>query len=186
MARNTSMGKPNQQRLRLKLPDGSEFEAEGTAEFVQSERQQFQASINPPPTNNIRAQSKSPEENPYALNIHWETIIEQKDGGIHLRAKLSGDRSHKDACMVLLSASQSLLRQPRPTATQLAKWLRISGYPVQRMDRTLQEGIAQREILSSGSRRARRYELTGPGKIKALLLAQQLASTVTGQKPKPL
>ena len=177
------MNELNRQRLRLKLPDGSEFEAEGTAEFVQSERQQFQASTTLPPTGAIQSQNGNPKENPYTVNIHWDTIIEQKDSGIHLRAKLSGDKSHKDACMVLLSASQSLLHQPRPTATQLAKWLRISGYPVQRLDRALQKGIAQGEILSSGSRRARRYELTGPGKIKALLLAQQLSSTVTGQKP---
>ena len=61
---------------------------------------------------------------------------------------------------------------------KLAKWLRISGYPVQRMDRALQEAIAQGEILSSGSRRARRYELTGPGRIKAYLLAHQLTTIV--------
>ena len=65
----------------------------------------------------------------------------------------------------------------------VAKWLRASGYPIGRMDRTLQDAIAQGELLSSGSRRSRRYELTATGKIKALLLAEQLTHMVLGKRP---
>ncbi|MDD5629517.1 MAG: hypothetical protein PHU21_10670, partial [Elusimicrobia bacterium] len=110
--------------------------------------------------------------------LAWDAMIERKGQNIHLRAKLPADRSQKDACLVLLIASQKLLHQPKPTAAQLAKWLRVSGYPVQRMDRALQEAIAQGELLASGSRRARRYELTGPGRVKAFLLAHQLAASI--------
>jgi hypothetical protein len=79
-------------------------------------------------------------------------------------------------------ASERLLSQPKPTATMLAKWLRTSGYPVGRMDRTLQDAISQGELLSSGSRRSRRYELTATGKIKALLLSEQLTAVVLGRR----
>ena len=37
----------DRQRLRLKLPDGAEFEAEGTPDFVRSERQEFLAGLQP-------------------------------------------------------------------------------------------------------------------------------------------
>ena len=163
---------PNQ-RLRLKLPDGSEFEAEGSPEFVRAERMEFLSSPKTP----AAAPAIRPGDQEPA--IAWESIIERKGQNAYLRAKLPADKPQKDACLVLMAASQKLLHQPKPTAAQLAKWLRISGYPIQRMDRALQEAIAQGEILSSGSRRARRYELTGPGRIKAYLLAHQL-NTIVG------
>jgi hypothetical protein len=173
----------NHQKLRLKLPDGAEFEAEGTQDFVRAERQEFMASLKTQPAGatpelpaTLRGQPKAGQE----LSLAWESMIERKGHELHLRAKLPGDRPLKDACLVLLAASQKLLHQPKPTAAQLAKWLRISGYPVQRMDRSLQEGIAQGELLASGSRRARRYELTNPGRIKAFLLAHQLAASIEG------
>ncbi|OGS41228.1 MAG: hypothetical protein A2506_00965 [Elusimicrobia bacterium RIFOXYD12_FULL_66_9] len=64
----------------------------------------------------------------------------------------------------------------------LGKWLRASGYPVVRMDRALQDAVSQGELLSSGSRRSRRYELTASGKIKALLLSEQMTSAVLGRR----
>lgn len=168
-------------RLRLKLPDGAEFEAEGSPDFIRSERAEFMSSL-------PRASAGTAPSDPYQAsksgqepNIAWDTLTERKGHDIHLRAKLPGDKSQKDACLVLLAASQKLLNQPKPTAAQLAKWLRISGYPVQRMDRALQEGVSRGEILSSGSRRARRYELTAPGKLKAMLLAYQLMTHIHGQ-----
>lgn len=166
------------QKLRLKLADGSEFEAQGSTEFIQAERREFLASLRTLPAAGPQPQAKTAAPGP---EISWEAMIERKGHNISLRAKLPGDRPQKDACLVLLAASAKLLHQPKPTAAQLAKWLRVSGYPVQRMDRALQEAIAQGELLSSGSRRARRYELTGPGKIKAYLLAHGLATAINGQ-----
>ena len=79
-----------------------------------------------------------------------------QERGLTLRGKIQGgDKAGKDACLVLLMASERLLNQPRPTATMVAKWLRASGYPIGRMDRTLQDAISQGELLS----RAR----AGPG-----------------------
>ena len=165
-------------RLRLKLPNGAEFEAEGSPEFLISERELFLRGA--PAKTGPGAPSAAEEQEPGRPQIAWEIITEIRGRNIQLRAKLQREKSEKDACLVLLAASEKLLRQAKPTATQLAKWLRNSGYPIGRMDRTLQNAVTQGEILSSGSRRARRYELTAPGRLKAYINAEQLTANVTG------
>lgn len=166
-------------RLRLKLPNGAELEAEGDAEFVRQERAEFLLRQTPAP--GPAETGAGPRREP---RVDWNAVVEAKSGGLTLRGKIPGaDKAGKDACLVLLLASERLLSQPKPTAALLGKWLRVSGYPVGRMDRTLQDAIAQGELLSSGSRRSRRYELTAAGKIKALLLAEQLTAAVLGRHP---
>jgi hypothetical protein len=165
-------------RVRLKLPSGAELEAEGTAEFVLRERQDFLLQMRGEGGAEHPSEALLPSHIP---NIAWDAIVELHGHNIQLRTKLRGDKSEKDACLVLLAASQKLLSQPKPTSAQLAKWMRASGYPIQRMDRALQDGVEQGEILSSGSRRARRYELTAPGRLKAHILANQLTALVTGR-----
>jgi len=177
-------------RIRLKLPDGSELEAEGDPDFVRSERERFLASKQPggaqePIKQEMPASRPAPEEKqaPGAAGgtagSHysplWNTIIEPKGEGIQLRAKLDQDKTGADACLVLLNAAQKILNVSKPTAAQIAKWLRASGYPIQRVDRAVSEALGRGDLLASGSRRARRYELTGPGRVKALHLANQLA-----------
>ncbi|MBI5243932.1 MAG: hypothetical protein HY922_09685 [Elusimicrobia bacterium] len=170
-------------KLRIKLPSGAELEAEGGPEFVSEERREFLA---------LQAGKPAMEGGPAAPRgdaglpqgreevISWDTIIDAKRDAIQLRAKLRGEKTEKDACLALLAAAQILLRNPKPTSSQLAKWLRASGYPISRVDRALQEALDKGEILASGSRRARRYELSGPGKVKAMLVAARLTSWIRG------
>lgn len=165
-------------RVRLKLANGAEMEAEGDAEFVRQERAEF-----------LLMQTRAPAapgspEGSREPRVEWNAVVEAKSGGLVLRGKIPGaDKSGRDASLVLLMASERLLSQPRPTAAMLGKWLRVSGYPVGRMDRTMQDAISQGDLLSSGSRRSRRYELTATGKIRALLLAEQLTAAVLGRRP---
>ena len=169
-------------RVRLKLPNGAELEAEGDAEFVRQERADF--ILRQTPAAAAGGGEHGPEREPgREPRVDWNAVVEARGGGLTLRGKIpGGDKGGKDACLVLIMASDRLLSQPKPTATMLAKWLRTSGYPVGRMDRTLQDAISQGELLSSGSRRSRRYELTATGKIKALLLSEQLTATVLGRR----
>ena len=163
-------------RVRLKLPNGAELEAEGDAEFVRQERADFILRQTPVATPGVQEPGREPR-------VDWDAVVEARGGGLTLRGKIpGGDKGGKDACLTLIMASERLLSQPKPTATMLAKWLRTSGYPVGRMDRTLQDAISQGELLSSGSRRSRRYELTATGKIKALLLSEQLTAVVLGRR----
>ncbi|HAH06605.1 MAG TPA: hypothetical protein DCM05_08780 [Elusimicrobia bacterium] len=172
-------------RLHLKLPNGAELEAEGPLDFVTGERREFislQGGRPPAAEGGIPPSRTAPEEGPL---VAWETILEAKGDSIQLRSKLRGERTEKDACLVLLAASQIILRNPKPTSSQLAKWLRASGYPISRVDRLLQEALDQGEILASGSRRARRYELSGPGRVKALILAARMTSWIRGSGSMP-
>jgi hypothetical protein len=166
----------NPHRVRLKLPNGAELEAEGDAEFVRQERLEFVLQQTP-----VAGAAAEGSREP---RVDWNAVVEAKSGGLTLRGKIpGGDKGGKDACLVLLMASDRLLSQPKPTAAMLGKWLRASGYPVGRMDRTLQDAVSQGELLSSGSRRSRRYELTASGKIKALLLSEQMTAAVLGRRP---
>lgn len=169
----------NPHRVRLKLPSGAELEAEGDAEFVRREREEFV--LRQTPLEGGAAGAPVPQREP---RVDWNAVVEARAGGLTLRGKIpGGDKGGKEAALVLLLASERLLSLPRPTATLLGKWLRASGYPVGRMDRTLLDAVNQGELLSSGSRRSRRYELTASGKIKALLLAETLTHTVLGRRP---
>ncbi|MFH2202346.1 MAG: hypothetical protein ABIJ96_04485 [Elusimicrobiota bacterium] len=159
-------------KLRLKLPSGAEMEAEGTPEFIAGERREFTSILAAKSGGAVAAAGGSAEPS-------WDEIIETRGkNDIQLRAKLGGGGGDKEACLVLIAASRALLRTPKPTAAQLAKWLRASGYPIQRVDRAIQASVSRGDILASGSRRARRYELSGPGLAKAFNLALQLARMI--------
>ena len=167
----------NAHRVRLKLPNGAELEAEGDAEFVRQERAEFVLRQTPSAPGAPAGPGREPR-------VDWSAVVEAKSGGLTLRGKIpGGDKGGRDASLVLLMGSETLLSQPRPTAATLGKWLRGSGYPVGRLDRALQDAVSQGELLSAGSRRSRRYELTAAGKIKALLLAEQLTFAVLGRRP---
>ncbi len=164
-----------QHRLRLRFPDGTELEAEGTPEFIAAERREFASLRAPAPA------AAGELERP--LEPAWDGITETRSGGLQLRAKLGGDGTEQDACLVLIAAARSVLRTPKPTAAQLARWLRASGYPVARVDRAIQQVIDRGEVLASGSRRARRYELSSPGLAKAFRLGHQLHTLIHSRNP---
>lgn len=159
-------------RLRLRLPDGAEFEAEGNPEFISAERRHFIDSRHPQASGTAPGAPETPQE------PAWDILIETKGPVIQLRSKLEGPGAERDACLILLAAARSILRQTKPTASQIARWLRASGYPISRVDRTITLAVTQGEILASGTRRARCYELSGPGLAKGWRLAQRLSAHI--------
>lgn len=174
-------------RLRLRLPNGAEFEAKGPAEFVKEqlgdflERQNaFRAREEAEKPNRAREGATPSAPQADTIRIKWSSIIETQGQDIFLRAKLGNDKNEGDACLILIAASHQMLQNSRPAALKLAKWLRKSGYPTPRIDRILQKSADRGETLASGSRRSRRYELTPHGKTKALLLAETLTKTILG------
>lgn len=159
-------------RLRLRLPDGAEFEAEGSAEFVSAERLEFLGG------RGARAAGAGAPDAAGAPEPAWERIIEAKGPVLQLRTKLPGEGAEREACLILLAASRGILRLSKPTSAQLARWLRASGYPIGRVDRVIADAVSQGEVLASGTRRARRYELSGPGLAKGWRLAHKLAAHI--------
>src|SRR6185295_17620491 len=102
----------------LKLSNGAEFEATGDPDFIRSERSAFLQ---------LQKESSAAESAaPGASLADWNAIVESEGGALQLRAKLKNDKTHKDACLVLLAAARQLLHLKRPTAAQIARWLRAS------------------------------------------------------------
>ncbi|MBI5623218.1 MAG: hypothetical protein HY924_05510 [Elusimicrobia bacterium] len=165
-------------RVKIRLPDGSELEAEGSPDFVEKQRREFLERRTLSAAQAEAAPSHS--QSTSAPVISWETIAETSGRTLQLRSKITGREQEKEACLALLACSEKLLGLAKPTAALLAKWLRASGYPIQRVDRIVQTAVSQGEMLASGSRRARRYELTAPGRLKAFLLAEQLTKLIVG------
>ncbi len=168
-------------RLRLRWPNGAEFEAEGSADFVSKESREFHVSLQTAPATSAPMPSGTRANAPGAPEIAWTEICDHKGSTLQLRAKLGPGKGPQEACLVLMSCARARLNEPKPTATQLAKWLRRSGYPIARMDRSLQDAVNEGLLLASGSRRARRYELTAPGRLRGLLLAEELSQTITAR-----
>lgn len=150
-------------RLRLKLPSGLEVEAEGRPEFVRTQIQELLSAA---------GQGAAPEiaAKPGPL----EAAVSQAGSELRLRAlDRSGDP--EEVALVLMLASEKLLGLGRPTAAQLARWLRKSGYNVKRIDRSLGQALRNGLVLASGARRSRRYELAAKGRIRALVAAERLS-----------
>ena len=162
-------------RIRLRFPNGAELEAEGTPEFIAEERREFTSLL----TTGESAAPKTGAISPAGgrLEPAWSSITEARGHNIQLRAKL-GEGGEAEACLVLIAASRMVLKTPKPTSAQLAKWLRLSGYPIGRIDRAIKASLDRGDILASGTRRARRYELSGPGLARAFNLAAQLARRI--------
>lgn len=165
-------------RLRLKLPNGAELEAEGDVDFVRAERATF---LHQQTGDATTKHTSAPNASSFNKELDWNELIHNERGIITLRGKVPGlAENDPGPVMLLIAASGHVAGNAKPNATQLAKSLRASGYAVARMDRLLADALAQGHVLASGSRRARRYELTSSGKIKAILLAEVLSKTIRG------
>ncbi|MBI4669293.1 MAG: hypothetical protein HY747_08945 [Elusimicrobia bacterium] len=78
------------------------------------------------------------------------------------------------AAIILLAAHRDLERKDSLTALELMRTLKSSGYNPGRLDVHLRAFAERGWILPSGSRRARRYEITNPGYSEALKLTHEL------------
>ena len=93
-------------RLRLRLPNGAEFEAKGPAEFVKEqlgdflERQNaFRAREEAEKPNRAREGATPSAPQADTIRIKWSSIIETQGQDIFLRAKLGNDKNEGDACL---------------------------------------------------------------------------------------
>jgi hypothetical protein len=162
-------------RIRIRLTSGTELETEGPEAFVREEAGRLLLTI----TGQPEAASPEPlikEAQPHGT---WKQVAEIQKNDLILKA-LPLENQTENACIMLLGAAQVLLGVSRPTATQIAKWLRKSSCSIKRLDRALNSAVQRSEILAAGYKRSRRYELTSSGLRKANLLALQLASRQQG------
>lgn len=157
-------------KLRIKYPSGAEFEAEGPADFILSEKNGFISRLGAAekgagaPAGTKRVTGEGPA---------WDDLTAAKNGLTILKNKHTGMRAG-EAALLLLAAERQLKGSPEVSALALSKAIKASGYAPERLDRVLGGAIRKGLIKASGTRRNRAYELTDRGLEAAWLEAKKL------------
>lgn len=195
-------------RLKIKLPSGSEFEAEGSRDFVLAERERFlehtsteqDSSGSNKQDNKVSTPAQlAPEYQPAAmepLNLMppksiekagevWQKIASIKDNIVILKVK-HPQIAAQEAALIIAGATRAICDiQPIPALT-LSKSLRKSGYITGRLDRLLGHEIASGRMMPVGTKRNRAYHLSDKGLARAYILAEKLSERIPQQPlPKP-
>lgn len=156
-------------KLRLKHPSGAEFEAEGPAEFIQSEKEGFLSALAAPEAaTNHRKPAKENHEKP-----DWAALSETKNGLTILRNKHPQLKAG-EAALLILATERQLKSTQEISAITLSKAVKASGYAPERLDRILTRAIREGLVKASGTKRNRSYHITEKGLERAWLEARKL------------
>lgn len=156
-------------KLRIKHPSGAEFEAEGPAEFILSEKEGFLSRLDTP-ANDRQGHTKpaEPREKPA-----WGLLAETKNGLTTLKNKHPQIKAG-EAALLILAAERQLNGTMDLSAITLSKAVKTSGYAPERLDRILAKAIKEGLIKASGAKRNRSYQITDKGLERAWLEARKL------------
>lgn len=176
-------------KMRFRLPNGEEFEAEGTREFIEKQRNYFLALIGQnkaaeqaslftntvssghsqqivaPPPNNVSAM--------HTESVLWERLFKEDGSTLILRRKTK--LSLQDLASLILAAAAILLHNHTYSALELSRSLKACGWSGEgRLDRILASEIQAGRLVGEGAKRGRTYKLTDEGSAKAFVLAEKL------------
>lgn len=157
-------------KLRIKHPSGAEFEAEGPAEFILSEKEGFLSRLT---TTGGAAQTGIQPET--GSGPAWGSLAETKNGFTMLKNKHPGVKAG-DAALLILAAERQLKGNLEISAITLSKAVKASGYAPERLDRELAKAMKEGQITASGTKRSRTYQITDKGLEIAWLEARKLKS----------
>ncbi len=145
-------------RIKIRYPDGLEFEIEGPEEFVYKQKKEILSSI-------LKHSILEPEE-PLNREKSLERLIDFKEN-IPFISKRILELDTKMAILIILSAYKLLLNKPEVSALELSKALKLSGYNPRRIDRETHTLIKDKSIEAKGTKRTRKYILLDQGLTKA-------------------
>ncbi|MDA8130801.1 MAG: hypothetical protein M0011_04770 [Elusimicrobia bacterium] len=160
-------------KLRIKHPSGAEFEAEGPADFIRSEKEGFLGRIAAFPKA-AEGGIPAPAKPQGAGTPDWGSLTAELKGLLILKEKHPGLKAQETA-LLLLAAGSGLRGTREISAISLSKAIKASGYAPERLDRTLARALRDRLITASGSKRNRTYRITDRGLEIAWLEARKLA-----------
>lgn len=176
-------------KIRFRFPGGEEFEAQGTLEFIEKQRNYFLGligkhpkptptptppAIAPAPEKAITQPPASPAQEAFPAKRLWEKLFKEEGDEVILRRKMRLEP--QEAALLLLAAARVLLSQPECKALALSQMLQKSGFTnAGRLDRLLQQEAANGYLESDGIKRGRVYRLTNAGFARAFVLAEKLA-----------
>jgi hypothetical protein len=149
-------------KLRLKHPSGAEFEAEGPADFILSEKEGFLKAL--PAGENTGKEPNRPHIDPkeQGQGPDWAALTDTKNGFTTLKNKHLGVKAGT-AALLLLAAEYQLNGSRELSAISLSKAVKASGYAPERLDRVLTKALKEGLIKASGTKRNRAYEITDRG-----------------------
>jgi hypothetical protein len=186
-------------KLRLKL-GSDEFEAEGSQEYVEKQRDIFlerhgqhedkrkeeqhhdsKSGAKPPaektPAPGAPPKPPAPQDLPVSAEAMGK-IVGVKDDVVTLTLMPGGDNAEADSLLLILLGHKILRNEDLIQAEDLLKGMTQSGFPnVDRLDRVT-KNIDSSHVSSVGNRRGKKYRLLNPGIAKAKELAEKLISTV--------
>lgn len=182
-------------KIRFRFPGGEEFEAQGTLEFIEKQRNYFVELIGkqkktPQPAQLAPADMPRPPAPYQALPTDksnasavqeafpakrlWEKLFKEENNAIFLRRKMRLE-AH-EAALLLLAGARVLLNRPECKALSLSQMLQKSGFAdAGRLDRLLQQETHNGYVQSEGIKRGRIYRLTNAGFARGFVLAEKLA-----------
>lgn len=176
------MNNPTQStlKMRFRLPNGEEFEAEGPREFIESQRNYFLTLIGQ--TTKLQPQVVTPNTIPikeHAETYLWERLL-REDGELLIlrrRTKLSV----AETAEILVAGARVLFGKQEYSALELAKSLKASGIEGGRLDRALSSEIQSGRLIAQGSKRSRTYRLSEEGFARAFIMAEKLFQGLGGK-----
>ncbi|OGR81663.1 MAG: hypothetical protein A2X32_03855 [Elusimicrobia bacterium GWC2_64_44] len=160
-------------KLRIKHPSGAEFEAEGPAEFILSEKEGFLKAL--PAKENTEKDAARPSREPkeQGREPDWAALADTKNGLTTLKNKHLGVKAGT-AALLLLAAEYQLSGSRELSAISLSRAVKASGYAPERLDRTLTKALKEGLLKASGTKRNRSYEITDRGLEMAWIEARKL------------
>lgn len=176
-------------KIRFKFITGEEFEAEGTPEFIESQRAVFLQLTQKAKTTAPNAKYDSnPQAGstpmPQALADHsvftgkrlWEQITQLGPDNLPTLRKKARTSPQEGALLLLAAAKELQGQEGGLNALSLSRALQASGFSnIGRLDRLLAPLAEQGYLTSLGSKRSRKYILTQPGLTRAFVLASKKA-----------
>jgi hypothetical protein len=178
-------------KLRLKI-GVNEFEAEGSQEYIQAERQVFLESIDGNelddepdpgepgnPGNPAPPAPAAPGDSPISLADMGKLAKQDrsdKDLIVLTALPQESDTQKQDALVLLLLAHRVIRSVENVKTTNILNGMKQSGIPVERLD-----GVADKMptlVLKTGVRKGTKYRLSTTGVQKAVAVAKALLTHV--------
>lgn len=174
-------------RLKTRLPNGAEFEAEGTEDSVRTLFEKFLEAIKttpapaaapviPPPAAPREGGNGGGAPATRLVSVSQETLdrlfVLDNDGGVTLRALPSTQDRPADSLILLIYGYRALKNEQSVTGTELKGSARQSGIQIERIDRVLSPYDSF--VTWAGIKKGRRYGLNNQGLRRAEDLMTQI------------
>ena len=183
----------NNLKIRFRLPNGEEFEAEGSQSFIEQQRNYFLTLIgkgeSAPRISVTSAKAQQPAINTPVIHAPmtmqrthpddlspvrlWERLLREEGNVVAFRKRHK--LSFQESVILILAGARTLLKKSHCSALEVSRALKLSNINIDgRLDRLLAGEIQQGYLSSEGAKRSRVYALTEKGIARAFVLAEKL------------